>query len=552
MDKTPSTIQEARAAVVVWELLNYKQVQDREALHPIKARGVVPLCMEQHLRMFSTARVAGREADSIVHYESHDSRHIVVLCKGTYYKLDVCTDNGYGKPLTPAEIEKQLRMFMDDAAEEETRRNREAEKIALSQHSAANIAALTAMNRTKWAETRETHFAMGINKANLQTVESAIFVLVLDDSSPTSLTERGLSLLAGKGNNRWFDKSLCVVTFANGRVGMNSEHSWADALVVAHLWERVFCAKKSIDRDGGYDADGHCALMKPDSSKANRAINWARLEWDIRHPDLAETIEQAYKEAAVAAADVDLDVAKFDDFGKGLIKKMQMSPDSIIQMAMQLAFWRDQKKFGLTYEAAMTRFFRHGRTETIRSLSADSVAFVHAMCDGKASKAEIIEKLATAVTAHGKYAKDALIGRGIDRHLFGLYVVSSGKGIESPFLKKALSGSWQLSTSQQPQRQQPKLWNPSKDKEDYRCMAPGGGFGPVADDGYGVSYMIGGEDCLFFHVSSKKAASNTDSTRFKDTIFQALRDVRDLFDFDAMEAAAAAAKGNGDTGKKEK
>lgn len=65
----------------------------------------------------------------------------------------------------------------------------------------------------------------------------------------------------------------------------------------------------------------------------------------------------------------------------------------------------------------------------------------------------------------------------------GLYVVSSGKGIESPFLKKALSGSWQLSTSQQPQRQQPKLWNPSKDKEDYRCMAPGGGFGPVADDG---------------------------------------------------------------------
>lgn len=43
------------------------------------------------------------------------------------------------------------------------------------------------------------------------------------------------------------------------------------------------------------------------------------------------------------------DVAKFDDFGKGLIKKMQMSPDSIIQMAMQLAFWRDQKKFGLTY-----------------------------------------------------------------------------------------------------------------------------------------------------------------------------------------------------------
>ena len=400
----------------------------------------------------------------------------------------------------------------------------------------------TTPNKTKWNELESNQ-----NKANLHTVESAIFVLVLDDSAPTTLSERGHSLLAGKGNNRWFDKSLCVVTFANGRVGMNAEHSWADALVVAHLWERVFCAKKSIDRDGGYDDTGHCALTKADQSKANRAISWARLQWDIRHPELAETIEQAYKEAAGASSDVDLDVSSFNEYGKGLIKKMQMSPDSVIQMAMQLAFWRDQKKFGLTYEASMTRFFRHGRTETIRSLSTDSVAFVRAMCDGKAGKDEIIEKLATAVITHGKYAKDALTGRGIDRHLFGLYVVSSGKGIESPFLKNALSGSWQLSTSQQPQRQQPKLWDPSKDKEDYRCMAPGGGFGPVADDGYGVSSMIGGEDCLFFHVSSKKTAGNTDSTRFKNTIFKALCDIRDLFDFDAMEAAKK--QGEGKKGK---
>ena len=94
----------------------------------------------------------GRESDTIVHYENHDSRHIVVLCKGTYYKLDVFTDKGYGKPLTPAEFEKQFRLFMDDAADEELRRSKEAEKIVLSQHSSANIAALTALNRTKWCE----------------------------------------------------------------------------------------------------------------------------------------------------------------------------------------------------------------------------------------------------------------------------------------------------------------------------------------------------------------------------------------------------------------
>jgi hypothetical protein len=58
------------------------------------------------------------------------------------------------------------------------------------------------------------------------------------------------------------------------------------------------------------------------------------------------------------------------------VKKLGVSPDSFIQMALQLAYFRDQKKFGLTYEASMVRFFKHGRTETIRSLSEDSVAFV--------------------------------------------------------------------------------------------------------------------------------------------------------------------------------
>lgn len=42
-----------------------------------------------------------------------------------------------------------------------------------------------------------------------------------------------------------------------------------------------------------------------------------------------------------------------------------------------------------------------------------------------------------------------------------------------------------------------------------KCISAGGGFGPVADDGYGVSYIIAGEDTIFFHVSSKKSSSVT-------------------------------------------
>ena len=62
-------------------------------------------------------------------------------------------------------------------------------------------------------------------------------------------------------------------------------------------------------------------------------------------------------------------------------------------------------------------------------------------------------------------------GKGIDRHIFALYVVSLGKGIESPFLKSALSVPWRLSTSQQPQ-QQTKRWDLSNPKV---CARFGGG-----------------------------------------------------------------------------
>lgn len=31
----------------------------------------------------------------------------------------------------------------------------------------------------------------------------------------------------------------------------------------------------------------------------------------------------------------------------------------------------------------------------------------------------------------------------------------------------------------------------------------------VADDGYGVSYMIAGENTIFFHISSKFSSSET-------------------------------------------
>lgn len=36
---------------------------------------------------------------------------------------------------------------------------------------------------------------------------------------------------------RWFDKSFNLIIFKNGTMGLNAEHSWADAPIIGHLWE---------------------------------------------------------------------------------------------------------------------------------------------------------------------------------------------------------------------------------------------------------------------------------------------------------------------------
>ena len=49
----------------------------------------------------------------------------------------------------------------------------------------------------------------------------------------------GATMLHGKCYNRWFDKSVQVIVGANGHIGLNGEHSWADAPIVGHFWEFV-------------------------------------------------------------------------------------------------------------------------------------------------------------------------------------------------------------------------------------------------------------------------------------------------------------------------
>lgn len=61
--------------------------------------------------------------------------------------------------------------------------------------------------------------------------------MVLETAQFDTWNERGKYLLHGDGATFWFDKSFNLLIFADGKFGINAEHSWGDAPVLAHVEE---------------------------------------------------------------------------------------------------------------------------------------------------------------------------------------------------------------------------------------------------------------------------------------------------------------------------
>lgn len=504
----PTDKQTSRAANLIYSSIIFRRKIDRQELKPLMIQGLVPLCSRQYERTFNTTRIPGVEADKLIHL--NDSSHVVVYHLGRFYKL---TFHHKGKLLQPKQIEYLLDKIV---ADKEGPTNGEE-----------NIASLTTLNRTSWAQIREQKLLTDpVNKQSLKIIESAAFVVVLEDDDfefdpkdPTKLDRYGQLLLHGKGNDRWYDKSLNLIVSRTGRCGFNVEHSFADAPVLAHYWEYTlgydYCHL-------GYDDFGRCTEGPDDFSSVGGVM---RLKWRISQ-DLRNDLLDAHKNAVQILSDVDLRLLMHDAYGKGFIKRLKVSPDAYIQMALQLAYYRDVKHLSLTYEASMTRLYREGRTETVRPVTIESSEWVYSMHDPKKTVKERLDLLKKACGYHTLVIQNAMCGKGVDRHLFCLYIISRYLEAENDFLKEVLSEPWKLSTSQTPHNQA-NILDPRRFPKHISC---GGGFGPVADDGYGVSYMIAGEDLLFFHVSSKKSSKETDSARFANNINNALRDMKQMFE----------------------
>ena len=103
-------------------------------------------------------------------------------------------------------------------------------------------------------------------------------------------------------------------------------------------------------------------------------------------------------------------------------------------MAFQLAHYNMYGESAATYESANQSAYKHGRTETIRSCTSESHKMCQTFCDnnGSASQADKVAALTAAVKQHGKITKNALMGKGWDRHMFALKYEALQNGMPLP------------------------------------------------------------------------------------------------------------------------
>uniref|UniRef100_A0ACB8F413 Carnitine O-palmitoyltransferase 2, mitochondrial n=2 Tax=Sphaerodactylus townsendi TaxID=933632 RepID=A0ACB8F413_9SAUR len=406
-----------------------------------------PLDMSQYFRLFNSTRLPKHSKDEL--FTDEKAKHLLVLKSGNFYTFDVIDRDG--NIIKPSEIQAHLKYILSDN----------------SAIPAFPLACLTTENRDTWASLRQ-NLLDSSNEEALRKVDSAIFCLCLDDSPVKDLIHLSHTMLHGDGTNRWYDKSFNLILTKDGTAAVHFEHSWGDGVAMLRFQNEVF--KDST----------HSPPVTPQSQSAAVDSSTAVQKLSFKMNDtLKEGITKAKQNFEATVKKLTVDVLEFKRGGKEFLKNQKLSPDAVVQLAFQMAFLQQYGQTVATYESCSTAAFKHGRTETIRPASvftkSCSEAFVKEPL--RRSTGELQQMIAECSKYHSQLTKEAAMGQGFDRHLFGLRYLAESSGMPLPDFYQdqayAQINHNILSTST--------LSSPAVTM---------GGFAPVVPDGFGVAYRV--------------------------------------------------------------
>ncbi|KTF74492.1 hypothetical protein cypCar_00039557 [Cyprinus carpio] len=467
-----------RTSLNLWFTLQYWDLIRTERLAIHKA-GTMPFDMDQFRMLFCTCKVPGVNKDTILNFFKTESEgpcpsHMIVMCRGRVFTFDALCD---GRILTPPELLRQL-TYIKECCDGEPEGD--------------GVSALTTEERTRWAKAREYLISIDpVNKTILETIQSSLFVLALDDAKPYSTPENYTQLtnlaLTGDPTIRWGDKSYNLICFSNGTFASNCDHAPYDAMV---LVSNGYYVDQKLRACGGVWKGSKVVREMPVPEELIFTVD------ERVRRDIALAKEQYTK----SSQDLQVVSYAFTSFGKAAIKKRKLHPDTFVQLALQLSYYRLHGKPGSCYETATTRRFFHGRTETMRPCTTE----------------EKRQALNAAFRKHNKLMAEAQDGKGFDRHLLGLYLIAKEEGLPVPelytdplYTKSGGGGSFVLSTS----------------LVGYTTVL--GAVAPMVPHGYGFFYRIR-DDRIVASCTAWKSNPETDAETLFQNLCTSLHDIMQI------------------------
>ncbi|EFP80930.2 uncharacterized protein PGTG_07182 [Puccinia graminis f. sp. tritici CRL 75-36-700-3] len=480
-----------RAATLIHRFMIFKEMLDRQEIIPDSSRAAR---WQRHWMLdslYGITRIPNKPHDHL-NIPKRTARHILILARGHIYSLDILAPD---HSLLPAkQIEASLWSIVNHVT---------------LHAAAAPIGSLTGLDRDQWTDAREHLLSLSptVNRDSLSKIEDGLFAVCLDDSTRPAGLQGHIRTASTNydGLNRWFDKSFSFIVENNSRASVSGEHSPSDALIAAIITDFVLAEGVG---PGLCDPSVKAASHDPENH------SWKKLEW-VTDQRISRFIQESKSTVEAISKDSDCDLLIFEQYGIEYIKRSaRHSPDAYIQMAIQLAWFRQVGTVVSTYETGLTRLFKHGRTETIRTLSSESYAWVKAM-DSEEDCHLVYNLFVQAISAHNFYTKQASLGRAFDRHFLGLRLQhrpSEDGALPELFTDPvfAESSEWQLSTS--------------GISAGERFI--GTGFGCFGK-GYGINYIVA-PSRITFGIETKHSDPRTSATQFKQYIAQALKDIRIL------------------------
>ena len=405
-----------------------------------------PLDMSQYPSLFGGSRIPQIGKDKLHHCS--DSKHFIVIHKGNFYSVNLFDQNGNLVP--PAQIHACIANILSNSQSVKTDEC---------------VGVLTTLNRDHWAEVRSKMTNSAKNLAALSTIDDGLFAICLDDGKAEDINKlMETSLTGNDAANRWFDKCFQLIVDGEGTATINFEHSWGDGVAVLRLMKESY--RDIIN-------NRFVSPNQPVDKTVDLNSCMKRIEFDLSD-EVRRDIKKARELYINVASKLSYGTAIYDGLNRTLIKKSGLSPDAIMQLAIQLTYYILYGEFVPTYESCSTAAFLKGRTECVRSVTSCTRDAILAITE---SSPNLYEKIQDCSNRHSQLVKEAAMGEGFDRHFLGLRVTAERLG-----------------------RKMPELFN----SEEYTCLHKFilststlssdtiqlGGFGPTEEGGFGIGYNV--------------------------------------------------------------